>query len=115
MLKRIIAFVLLLALVCSVTVYASGYGRNMAAPSLSFSGRTAICEFRYSEKDEKIEATLELWCGSTRVAAWTKSGNSSVSFSEGCPVSSGTTYTLKAHGTCGGVSFTSPSVTKTCL
>lgn len=114
MFKRIFTLLLCLALLGSVTVYAAENRASARPPTLSFNGKIAICGFHFTSFGDEIEATLELWCGSTRVAAWTKSGNSSVSFSEGCSASSGTTYTLKAHGTCGGVSFTSPSVTKTC-
>ena len=83
-------------------------------PSLTFSGSTATCSLVIREPGKTINATLELWQGSTKIAAWTKSGNSYVIVTGSRSVTSGQTYTLKAHGTIDGTAITATSVTRIC-
>ena len=86
----------------------------VSAPTLEFSGTTALCEFRLSKFGKNISVTMELWNGSTLVDSWTKTGTSAVTISETCSVVRGRSYTLVVQGTCGGEVFNSSSATIRC-
>lgn len=85
------------------------------ARDLSFSGTTASCYAKITQRGKQISATMELWHGTTRVDSWSGTATSSLTLSEthsGCV--SGWTYTLKINGTVGGVAFSEITVTATC-
>lgn len=80
---------------------------------LQFSGLTASCKGTIVGSGS-IEATLELWRGSTKLESWSDSGTGYLQISETYSVSHGVSYTLKLTGTIGGVAFPESSVTKVC-
>ena len=110
--RRILAFSITFILLFSVAAFAATTA--VGAPSLTFSGTTANCEITVTQSGKPIDVTLELYQGSTLIDSWTKSGSSRVKVSGSATVSSGLSYRLEAYGTINGVSFTAPTVTKTC-
>lgn len=114
--RRFIATLLLCILTLSLisTANAAEARAAIAQPTLSFSGTTATCMFSITKIGSNINATMELWKGSTRIASWPATASSSLMISKTKTVTRGATYTLKAYGTIDGVSFTAPSITRTC-
>ena len=108
--KRLFSFTLALTLLLlfSAPVFAATQV-NRVTPNLSFSGTTANCSVTVKGSGT-INATLELWQGST----WSGSGTNRVSISGSASVSRGQTYTLTVSGTVGGVAIQATPVTKTC-
>lgn len=84
-----------------------------SAPTLTATGSTASCKAQIRALGSSIDATLELYQGSTLINSWHKTGTSYVSFNETEPFTSGLSYTLTLSGTVDGVAFTPVSVTKT--
>ena len=98
-----------------------GLGTNAAEPRavqvtpvLTFDGTTATCKVSVTAVGKTIEATLELWCGSTLVNSWTASASTRLIISETCTVVKGQTYTLKVSGTIGGEAFQGTPISSTC-
>ena len=111
--RRIVALIVVVALLLSFTVI--GYAESKVVKttlSLSLNGTTATCKMKVTDPGKYINATMELWQGSTFITSWSASGYSVVNMSETYTITSGLTYTLKGYGTSGGVSFTAPDVTK---
>ena len=112
--KRLFSFVLVLTVLTLVSVAAlAAILAPGAAPNLSFSGTTANCSVTVKGSGT-INATLELWQGSTLVASWSGSGTNRVRINGSASVSHGQTYTLTVSGTVGGVAIQATPVTKTC-
>ena len=61
-----------------------------------------------------IDATMELWYGSTLVDSWSDSDSTCLTLAGTHSVVSGRTYTLTVSGTAGGIAFTGTPVSKTC-
>ena len=57
-----------------------------------------------------IDATMELWYGSTLVDSWSDSDSTCLTLAGTHSVVSGRTYTLTVSGTAGGVAFTGTPV-----
>lgn len=114
MLKRTILVALCLLMLLPVQAYAVEQRATVDQPTLTFSGTTALCEFRITDLGKSISVNMELWDGGTLVDSWQKSGLHIVALEEDCAVVSGHTYTLKVSGLSGGVSFGSVSITKRC-
>ena len=113
--KRIISIVLSVAvftLLLSVPVVAATQTVR-ATPNLSFSGTTANCSATIRGSGT-IDATLELWHGSTLIASWSGTGTNRLTINGTASVSHGQTYTLTVTGTVGGVTINATPVTKTC-
>ena len=113
--KKLASVMLSALLICTFCLNAGAimYG-SYQNTSLTFSGTTANCKATVSASGKSINVTLELWCGNTLVRSWSGSGTSYLVVSGTCSVTSGKTYTLKAHGTIDGTAFTATSVTKKC-
>ena len=115
--KRIIPIVLAIVLVLGSSAFAAGQQpdevTSVGTPSLKAIGTTAICECRITFSGQEIDATMELWQGSTLVASWQASGTGRVDFYETVTIVRGLTYTLTVSGTVDGVAFTPRSITKT--
>ena len=115
--KRIIPIVLAIVLAFSSFAFAAvpqrGEIMSVGAPKLNAVGNTAICECTITFGGQYIDATMELYQGSTLVASWNQTGTGQVVFYETETIVHGLTYTLTVSGTAGGVSFTPRSVTKT--
>ena len=112
--KRTILVALCLIMLLPVQAQADEQRASVNQPTLTFSGTTALCEFRITDLGKYIQVTMELWKGSVLVKSWSKSGTDMVTMSETCTVDRGPTYTLKVSGTSDGVSFISIPVTKSC-
>ena len=111
--KRLPVLILVVVLVIafSVPVFASSKIPK-ARLELTLNGSTATCKMKVTDLGKSINATMELWQGSTFITSWSASGYSVVNMSETYTITSGLTYTLKGYGTSGGVSFTAPDVTQ---
>lgn len=108
-------FILVLAAVLlfsfAVPVFASMQGVSTQL-TLTLNGSTATCKLKVTDPGKYINATMELWQGSTFITSWSASGYSIVSIPETYTITSGLSYTLKGYGTSGGVPFTAPEITK---
>ena len=107
----ILTLVVVLIIAFTIPVFAATRATKVNL-SLSLNGSTATCNMYVRDAGKYINATMELWQGSTFITSWTASGYSVVNMSETYPITSGLTYTLKGYGTSGGVSFTAPDVTR---
>ena len=91
------------------------YARSArVVPELYFNGTTAECSVYIREFGQKIEATMELWEGSTLVNSWSDSGSSVLTLEGSYRATSGHTYTVEVYGTIGGEPFNGVSSSKTC-
>lgn len=120
--KTIILAILMLAIVLSsVGSYAATpiSGDEVDAlgprPTLTITGSQASCSVTIRATGKTIDATLELWQGSSLIASWTDCNTGVLTLSGTASVVSGLTYTLTVSGTINGVEFTPCSVTKTAL
>ena len=115
--KRIIPIFLVLALMFGSVVFANTeqkeQERSIDGLSFTVNGSTVSCNAKVKYYGQFIDATLELYRGSTLVAWWTKTGTGFVSFSEPAPFISGLSYTLTISGTANGIAFTPQSITQT--
>lgn len=113
--KKVFALVLVLVL-CSIMAFPANAAENSmyVDTDLSFSGNYANCDavIHYSGKD--IDATMELWYGTTLMGVWFGSGTDYVSISGSAGVLPGRTYTLKVYGTANGISFEAAPVSGSC-
>ena len=107
---------LLAAVLLALTIVAGAAETRAAVPKvgMAFDKNTVTCVASVRETGKQIKATLELWCGTTRVDCWDASGTSYVNFRETTAVTSGKTYRLTLVGTSNGKAFTPQSITKTC-
>ena len=114
--KRILAVVtVMLVFSCVVASAATPYALG-ANPTLSFDDEVAECyvECRGTSTNDRIEATLTLYRGSTVIDSWSKSGKGSITISETCDVVSGVTYRLAVSWSVNGVQQNTVGTTKTC-
>lgn len=115
--KKWIAMVaaLIFATSCIVAAYADASLRSVGSNlSLSFSNSTASCGLTIQSTGNSIQATMELWQGTTKVNSWSKSGTTYINLSGTHRVTRGKTYTLKATYTINGTSYTAAPVSKVC-
>lgn len=107
---------LTIALMFLFALNASGVEARVATvtPNLTFDGTTAKCSVAIVDSGKKINATITLWYGNSKVGSWSGSEQSVLSLSGECAVVKGREYTLKVSGTSDGVSFQSTPLTKTC-
>ena len=105
--KRLVPLLLVLALMMSLTANAAIQATRVN-PTLTFSGTTTILG------SGTINATMELWYGSTLVDSWSGTATSRLTLTGTHSVVSGRTYTLTVSGTAGGIAFTGTPVSKTC-
>ena len=82
-------------------------------PNMVVTGTTVKCTGQVKQIGASIDATLELWQGSTLIESWNKTGSTIVAFSETETIVHGLTYTLTLSGTINGVPFTPRSITRT--
>lgn len=104
--KRFLCLVAVLAVLSVFTVSGKAISLYLEdlRPSLSISGETATCQITVTtgSKSKKIEATMKLYRGSTKIAAWTASGTGSLSMKKTKKVAAGKTYKLTADVTIDG-------------
>ena len=115
--KFILPIVMALLLVFSVSAYAaqpvSNDIMNVGVPTIKVIGNKAKCSVDVTIYDSYINATLELWQGSTLIASWNNTGYDYVTVSGSATIVHGLTYTLTVSGTANGVAFTPQSITRT--
>lgn len=94
--RRICVWMVLIVLVLSVSVQAVELRYVTAQPSLSFNGTVASCSAicREDSSNDKIDATLTLYQGSSYVDSWSGSGKDRGALSGTCEAVSGKSYTL---------------------
>lgn len=111
--KRLISLLFVFVMVMSLTANAALQATRVV-PTLTFSGTTANCEAIVTDSGKVIDATMELWCGSTLVDSWSGTATSRLALTGTRSVVSGRTYTLTVSGTVNGVAFTGTPISKTC-
>lgn len=114
--QRIFVWMALIVLALSVSVQAVELRYVAARPSLSFNGTTAFCSVtcRGDSSNDKIDATLTLYQGSSYVNSWSGSGKGRVALSGTCEAVSGKSYKLVVDYSVNGESKSSAYTTKTC-
>lgn len=116
MMKKLMSFITALILMSAMcaSAFAVEPRANRISPSLEFDGTTANCKVVIISSGDDIDATMELWRGSTLVGSWPGEGTSYVSISGKCNVTKGITYTLKVSGTIGGERIDYDGISRTC-
>lgn len=111
--KKIASVALVLIMVLSISTIAQA---RLVKPitTLKFSGTTANCSVTVISGSDEIEATMELWHGSTLVDSWSGSDVGVLTIEGSCRVTKGQTYYLVVSGTAGGRSFTTEPHYGTC-
>lgn len=109
--KKLIASLLMLAIL--IPLWCSQITHASPTPSLqlSYNGNEAVCTADIRGAG-RIEAQMELWQGTTQVFAWSGVQNNHLAFDESCDVLAGCVYTLKLNGTINGVPFQELQVTR---
>ncbi len=102
--KRALALILVFAFVLGITVLAAEQGTGIA-PNLIFNGTTAHCSVSVTNPGATINATAELYYGSTKLASWSNSGIHAVFAGGTYTVVSGNTYLLVVYGDVDGEPF----------
>lgn len=110
--KRLISLLFVFAVVMSLAANAA-LQATQVRPTLTFSGTTANCKAVISGVGT-IDATMELWYGSTLIDSWSDSDSTCLTLTGLHSVVSGRTYTLTVSGTVNGVAFTGTPVSRTC-
>lgn len=111
--KRIFPLVLVIVIIL-------GTGANAAitsftiAPELSYTGTTADCGLYVRTQGKQINATLELWHGTSLINSWSSSGFGTLQLSKTATVCTGQMYTLRACVTIDGVQQPPVECHKTC-
>lgn len=113
--RRVLALVVLIVLVMSVSAQAVNHRAVNAAPTLDFDGATAECSVVCAGNvSDRINATITLYEGNDFVDSWSGSGTTRVSVSGDCQVTRGRTYTLEVTWSVNGVQQQSVSTTRRC-
>lgn len=114
--RRVLALTVLFVLALTTSAQAIGLRGAAFKPVLSFNGTTAFCyaDCKCGNPNDKVEATLTLYQGSTYVDSWSDSGKGSVFISGECTVKSGKSYTLTLTYSINGTAKTPVSTTATC-
>jgi len=115
--KKLVLMILLsVVLVIGITVPAvAAENAARATLSLDFVGSAAECEASISAPGCEIDATLELWSGSTFIASWSYSDWDYVYIYGAAPATRGNPYTLKVTGTIDGYTINVQPIHRTFL
>ena len=113
--KRVLALVLVVAMLLASTAFAATYTVRPRA-TLAFDGTTAICSTTVTgdSPSDKIEVMMTLWQGSVLVYSWSDSGKGSVEMEKTKTVTKGKSYTLKVNASVNGEILNEVSVKGTC-
>ena len=114
--KRILPFILLVAMLLSTPAFAASPRIITIRPAISFSGTTANCRVTVSGNHgtDQIEAVVILWDGSKVVEDWYPTGTGSLLFSNTTTVTKGKTYELTVDVTINGLEYDTVSISGTC-
>ena len=110
--KRALALILVIAFALSITAFAAEQITQIM-PDLYFDGTTAQWSLTVTEPNAKINATVELYYGNTKLASWSGSGTHFVFVDGECTVVKGNTYLMVVYGDVDGTPFYD-TVTGTC-
>lgn len=96
---KMLALVLVFALLLPVAVQAATPRVTSCTPNITFHGTTASCHVGiYADTmSDEIEATITLATGKTIVNIWTVSANGYLNFSETVTVEYGKTYVMSVN------------------
>lgn len=113
---RILAFMLVIALMLPVAAQALTPRAISASPSLSFNGTTASCSVRILSGNfsDEIIATIKLCYGDNVAATWHRTASGYLFFTDSIAVVSGRTYQLVVDYTVNGETMTTAWVENTC-
>lgn len=104
--KRFLCLVAVLAILLSLAIPGKAISvcSESVHPILSINGKTASCQIAVitGSKSAKIEITMKLYQGSTKIATWTASGTGSLSMKKTKKVTAGKTYKLTVDVTIDG-------------
>lgn len=112
--KRIVALMLIIAFVFSMSAYAAEPRIVSITPTLKFSGTTANCSAVVMALDKHLEVTMTLYRALSVIEQWTAEGDGYVSLSGSAAVKKGLEYRLVVSGTINGVPFTGQELVRTC-
>ena len=116
--RRIVVFLVTVAILCSLLLYPAyaltPYSRG-SNPRITVNGNTATCTATYTGDDQtaQVVVSANLWQGSTWVDSWVDSGRGGASIIGYAPVESGKTYTLKVDALVNGILKSTESATVT--
>ena len=113
--KRLLALILVVAMLVASTAFAATYAVRPRA-TLTFDGTTAICSSSVvgDSSSDKIEVMMTLWQGSVLLYSWSTSGTGRVEMEKTKTVTKGTTYTLKVNASVNGEILAEQSAKGTC-
>jgi len=94
--------------------YAASPRAIMVTPDITFNGVQAECSVRITANNasDKIEATMELWQGTTFIDSWNGSGQWTLKLKGTADVIKNETYTLIIDYTVNGIVQTQATFTK---
>lgn len=114
--KIAMSLAVVMVLLLPVTAHAASSRYIRIYPSLSFDGTTANCSVIViaDSSSDDVEATIELWQGSTCVEIWTESGTGNLIFKDTAHATRGKTYEMTADVTINGAAQPQVSVSAKC-
>lgn len=114
--KRMLAIILTVAVILSMTVYAVEPRSKSISPRLTFSNMTANCsvDILGSNDSDSISATIKLCRGTEVLETWYESGDGYIFFSDTYTVDKTGTYKLTVDATINGTTYPTVSKTATC-
>jgi hypothetical protein len=116
--RRIIAFLLVVLLIGTMTTHAFAKDSRILQiiPTLSFEGTTAKCKVTVTADNitDSIDVVVKLWRGSTCIATWTQSGAGYLFFNDTYSVTRNREYTLTVDAEINDVAQPRFSITKEC-
>lgn len=114
--KRVVALMVPLLLILTMSARAAESRSVSIKPELHFGANTATCSvsLKADNTKDKVEATLTLYQGENYVDSWSNSGTGRVFISGSCDVESGKTYKLVVDYSINGVVQLSKTTLGTC-
>lgn len=114
--KRILALILLLAILLPVSVQAIDMRAHKISPSFSISGTTATCSVvvRADSSDDDIILEVEIQEDGFLFRHWTTTGSDYLVFNKTATVKKGKTYTMYVDVTINGKHYSTIPITETC-
>ena len=114
--KRVLAILMVVIIVLSMTTFAVENRSRSITPGLSFSGKTANCSLEVigDNASDTISATITLCRGTTVLKTWTESGSGYILFTDTYTVSTTGAYRLNADVTINGTTYATIGHSATC-
>lgn len=112
--RKVLFFVILLAMLFTIAAQAITTRADMIVPSLSFNSTTATCVVAVdANSGDEIIVEAELLEDGDLYRHWTGSGTSRLHFKRTAAVTKGHTYTFSAEVTIDGETYSTRPITKT--